>query len=57
MLVLPWDNNFENFAASPLIHGTISILIILGGLGFIVLRELREVFLKKKFFCASYIAF
>ncbi|MBI2522175.1 MAG: Trk family potassium uptake protein [Bdellovibrio sp.] len=45
-----WDNSFESYATSPLIHGTIAVLIILGGLGFIVLRELREMILKKKIF-------
>ncbi|OFZ15313.1 MAG: hypothetical protein A2X86_07280 [Bdellovibrionales bacterium GWA2_49_15] len=43
-----WDNNLESYATSPIIHGTVSMLVILGGLGFIVLRELREVFFRKK---------
>lgn len=36
-----FDNNLESFATTPLIHGTISILITLGGLGFIVLKEIK----------------
>lgn len=38
-----FDNSLESYATSPLIHGTISVLITLGGLGFIVLKELKEV--------------
>ena len=36
-----FDNSLESYATNPLVHGTISILIILGGLGFIVLKELK----------------
>lgn len=36
-----WDNSFENFATNPLINFTLCALIILGGLGFMVLKELR----------------
>lgn len=42
-----FDDSLESFAVSPLIHGTISILIILGGLGFIVLKELKSIVLGK----------
>lgn len=45
-----WDNNLENYATNPIIHGTIAMLIILGGLGFIVLRELREMVMGQKNF-------
>lgn len=38
-----FDTSLESYATSPLIHGTISILVTLGGLGFIVLKELKEV--------------
>lgn len=38
-----FNNSLESYATSPLIHGTIAILITLGGLGFIVLKELKEV--------------
>lgn len=41
-----FDNSLEDFALNPFIHGTISALIFLGGLGFIVLKELEYVFLK-----------
>lgn len=38
-----FDTSLESFATKPLIHGTIMVLITLGGLGFIVLKELKEV--------------
>ncbi len=41
-----FDNSLENFALDPIIHGTISSLVFLGGLGFIVLKELEYLFLK-----------
>lgn len=43
-----FDNSLENYATNPLIHGTISVLIILGGLGFLVLKELKEVVVGNK---------
>jgi trk system potassium uptake protein TrkH len=43
-----FDNSLENYATNPLIHGTISILITLGGVGFIALKELKEVVTKRK---------
>jgi trk system potassium uptake protein TrkH len=43
-----FDSSLESFSTQPLIHGTISILITLGGLGFIVLRELKEIIVKRK---------
>lgn len=36
-----FDNSLENFGLNPFIHGVISVLIILGGLGFIVIKELE----------------
>lgn len=45
-----FDNSLENFGTSPIIQGTITILITLGGLGFIVLKELKEVVTKGKSF-------
>ncbi len=41
-------NGLEDFATNPIISMTVSVLIILGGLGFIVLREIREAFSKKR---------
>lgn len=41
-----FDNSLENFTTNPLVTGTIGILITLGGLGFIVLKEFK-VFLTK----------
>lgn len=38
-----FDTSLESYATNPLIHGTIACLITLGGLGFIVLRELVEI--------------
>lgn len=43
-----FSNNLESYATAPLINLTVSILIILGGIGFIVLRELNEVFSRKR---------
>lgn len=45
-----FDNSFENFATRPFIHGTLAILITLGGLGFVVLKELRRVIAEGKSF-------
>ncbi len=43
-----FDTSLENYATSPLIHGTIAVLVTMGGLGFIVLRELVEIIGKRK---------
>jgi trk system potassium uptake protein TrkH len=43
-----FNNSLENYAGSPLIHGTIAALITLGGLGFVVLKEMHEVILRRK---------
>ena len=43
-----FNNSLESYATTPLIHGTISVLVTLGGLGFIVLKELKEVVTKGK---------
>ncbi len=43
-----FDTSLESYATNPLIHGTISILVVSGGIGFIVLKELAEVFVKGK---------
>ena len=45
-----FDTNLENYATNPLIHGTVAVLIILGGLGFIVLKEVTEVIVKRRSF-------
>lgn len=45
-----FDNSLENFNTTPLIHGTIAVLIIMGGIGFIVLKECWEALLEKKSF-------
>ena len=41
-----FNNSLESFQVDPLIHFTISVLIFLGGLGFIVLKELEYVIFK-----------
>jgi trk system potassium uptake protein len=38
-----FNNSLESFSTNPLINLTISCLVILGGLGFIVLKEVKEV--------------
>ena len=43
-----FNNSLENFSTNPLIHGTISTLIVLGGLGFIVLKELESIIFRKR---------
>ncbi len=37
-----FDNSLESFATNPLINFTIMVLITLGGLGFIVLKEMKS---------------
>jgi trk system potassium uptake protein len=44
-----FDNSLESFSSNPLIHGTIGILLTVGGLGFIVLKELRTFLGKPQF--------
>lgn len=41
-----FNNSLEDFGTSPFIHMTISSLIFLGGLGFIVLKELEFIIFK-----------
>jgi len=43
-----FNNSLENFGTNPFISFTISGLIIMGGLGFIVIKELELVVLRKK---------
>lgn len=43
-----FDTSLESFNTTPLVHGTIAVLIILGGIGFIVLKECWEAILEKK---------
>lgn len=45
-----FNNSLEGFALSPFVHGTVSILIFLGGLGFIVLKELEFLIRTKRNF-------
>lgn len=43
-----FSNNLESYATAPIINITVAFLIILGGIGFIVLREMNEVFARKR---------
>lgn len=42
-----FNNSLEDFALNPMIHGTVSALIFLGGLGFIVIKEMEYIILKR----------
>ncbi len=43
-----WNNNLEDFRFTPLIHFTIALLIIVGGIGFSVMKDILEMLKKKK---------
>lgn len=43
-----FDNSLENYATNPLINMTIMILVTLGGIGFIALKELKQVVTREK---------
>ncbi len=43
-----FNNSLEGFATSPLINSTVSILIMLGGFGFIVLKELESILFRRR---------
>lgn len=43
-----FDNSLEDFGFNPFIHGVISVLIVLGGLGFIVIKELELIIFRAK---------
>lgn len=45
-----FDNSLESFATTPMINMTIAALIIMGGLGFIVMRELKQAILFRQGF-------
>lgn len=45
-----FNDNFESYAANPLIHGTIAGLITLGGIGFVVINEVKDSFIYKRSF-------
>lgn len=42
-----FNNSLEGFATNPMINTTISVLIILGGFGFIVLKEIKHAIVEK----------
>lgn len=43
-----WNNNLEDFKFSPLIHFTIAFLIIFGGIGFSVMKDVKEMIQNKR---------
>lgn len=43
-----WNNNLEDFKFTPLIHFTIAFLIILGGIGFSVMKDVLDMFKNKR---------
>ena len=43
-----WNNNLEDFKFAPLIHFTIAFLIIFGGIGFSVLKDVGDMLKKKQ---------
>lgn len=45
-----FNNSLEGYALNPFVHGTVSFLIFLGGLGFIVLKELEFIIRTKRHF-------
>lgn len=44
-----FDTSLQSYSNRPFIHGTVAILITLGGLGFTVLKEVREKFFQPNF--------
>ena len=45
-----WNNNLEDFKFAPLIHLTIAFLIIFGGIGFTVLKDVQQTIKNKRSF-------
>lgn len=45
-----FNNSLVDFTTSPVINGTITVLIVLGGLGFIVLKELKNLIMERNKF-------
>ncbi|MBF0297310.1 MAG: Trk family potassium uptake protein, partial [Oligoflexia bacterium] len=45
-----YDNSLENYATRPIINLTVAFLIILGGIGFVVMKEVRELFIRRRGF-------
>lgn len=43
-----FNNSLVNYATTPMINGTIIILVTLGGLGFIVIKDLKDLVIKKQ---------
>ncbi len=43
-----FSTSIESYATKPLIHGTIIVLVLFGGFGFIVLKELVQVVYRRK---------
>ena len=45
-----WNNNLEDFKFTPVVHFTIAFLIILGGIGFSVLKDIANAIKTKRSF-------
>jgi len=45
-----FNNSLENYAINPFINSAITVLVIMGGLGFIALRDLKEMFVHRRHF-------
>jgi trk system potassium uptake protein TrkH len=45
-----WNNNLEDFKFTPVVHFTIAFLIILGGIGFSVLKDVSNAIKNKRSF-------
>jgi trk system potassium uptake protein TrkH len=43
-----WNNNLEDFKFTPIIHFTIAFLIILGGIGFSVIKDVTQMIKNKR---------
>ena len=43
-----FEKGLESYDTTPLVHGTIAVLVTAGGLGFIVISELKQVLFRKK---------
>jgi trk system potassium uptake protein TrkH len=43
-----FPDNLESFSRTILVPGTVMVLVVIGGLGFVVLAELREMFLRAR---------
>jgi trk system potassium uptake protein TrkH len=45
-----FNNSLENYAVNPIVNLTVSALVIMGGLGFIALRDMKDMFINRRSF-------